>query len=66
MQAQSKEEFIRAVTTDLEAPPQYFPINARINKEGYDSLDQILKKGLTPIDVEAFKSRMKEEDVTVQ
>ncbi|RYF88921.1 MAG: MBL fold metallo-hydrolase, partial [Chitinophagaceae bacterium] len=38
LQAQTKEEFIKAVTNDLDAPPQYFPINARINKEGYDSL----------------------------
>ena len=65
LQPQSKEEFVRSVTSDLDAPPQYFPINARINKEGYDSLEEILKKGLTPLSVEAFKNRMKEEDVTV-
>src|ERR1044072_177440 len=52
LQPQSKEEFVKAVTEDLEAPPQYFPINARINKEGYDSLEKILKKGLTPMNVE--------------
>ena len=44
LQPQSREEFIASVTRDLDAPPQYFPINARINKEGYDSLDDILKK----------------------
>jgi glyoxylase-like metal-dependent hydrolase (beta-lactamase superfamily II) len=36
LQPQSKEEFIRSVTEGLAAPPQYFPINAKINKEGYD------------------------------
>ncbi len=65
LQAQTKEEFIKAVTNDLDAPPQYFPINARINKEGYDSLEEVLKKGLTPMNVQKFKERMKEEDITV-
>jgi hydroxyacylglutathione hydrolase len=65
LQPQSKEEFVNSVTKDLDAPPQYFPINARINKEGYDSLDEILKKGLTPLKVYDFKVKMKEQDVTV-
>jgi len=31
---QTKEEFVKAVTDGLMAPPQYFSINARINQEG--------------------------------
>lgn len=65
LQPQSKEEFIRSVTKGLDAPPQYFPINAKINKEGYDSLDEILKKGLTPMTIEEFKKKMKEQDVSI-
>jgi glyoxylase-like metal-dependent hydrolase (beta-lactamase superfamily II)/rhodanese-related sulfurtransferase len=64
LRQQSREEFINAVTSDLEEPPQYFPINARINKEGYDSLDKILETGLKPLTVEAFKQKM-EEDGTI-
>ena len=63
LQPQTREEFIRTVTDGLPAIPQYFPINARINKEGYDSLDEILEKGLTPLDIPAFKERMQKEDV---
>ena len=37
----TKEEFIKAVTTGLNAPPSYFPLNARINKEGYESMDEV-------------------------
>ncbi|HEX2627622.1 MAG TPA: MBL fold metallo-hydrolase [Chitinophagaceae bacterium] len=55
MKAETKEQFIKEVTDGITAPPQYFPINAMINKEGYDSLDAILKQGLTPLSVEAFK-----------
>ena len=60
LQQQSKEEFIKAVTKGLEAPPKYFPVNARINKEGYGLMDALLKKGLTALSVEQFKELSKE------
>ena len=34
----------------------YFPINAKINKEGYDSLDDVLIQGLKSLSVAEFKS----------
>ena len=46
LKAGNREEFIQAVTEGITAPPQYFPVNARINKEGYESLDGILQKAL--------------------
>lgn len=49
--ADNRNEFIKVVTEGLGAPPSYFPINAKINKEGYAPLDSLLKKGLQPIDV---------------
>lgn len=55
LQASSKEEFIKAVTDGIAAPPQYFPINARINKEGYESLDEVLVKGMQSLTAEEFK-----------
>jgi glyoxylase-like metal-dependent hydrolase (beta-lactamase superfamily II)/rhodanese-related sulfurtransferase len=63
LQPQTREEFIKAVTEGLEAPPQYFPINAKINKEGYDSLDAILQQGLAPLTVEQFRDLSKQRDV---
>lgn len=65
LQPQTREAFIRAVTDGLGLPPQYFPINARINKEGYDSLDGILQQGLTPLSVAEFKVIAKDEEVIV-
>jgi hydroxyacylglutathione hydrolase len=58
---QSREDFIRTVTDGLDTAPQYFPINARINKEGYESLDGVLENGLRPLDLAAFKNMIKEE-----
>lgn len=63
LQQQSKEDFIKAVTEGLSAPPQYFPINARINKEGYDSIDAVLSKGLTALDIPSFKKKLSEPDI---
>jgi glyoxylase-like metal-dependent hydrolase (beta-lactamase superfamily II)/rhodanese-related sulfurtransferase len=57
LQQSTKEEFIKAVTDGLDAPPKYFPVNARINKEGYGSLDAVLKKGLSALDVPSFREK---------
>ncbi len=62
LKAQTREEFIRAVTDGLTEPPEYFPINARINKEGYESLDKVVAKGLTPFTVKQVKNLLKEND----
>jgi len=64
LQPQSKETFIKAVTEGLDEAPKYFPINAQINKEGYDSLDSVKSKALTLLSIADFMSRM-EEDVTI-
>jgi hydroxyacylglutathione hydrolase len=65
LQPQTREEFVKAVTEGLTVPPQYFHINARINKEGYDSLDKIMAKGLTPLSIETFTELIKQDEVTL-
>lgn len=52
----TREEFVKEVTTGLMPPPGYFPLNVMMNKEGYDSIDEVLKRGqheLSPADFEA-------------
>ncbi len=65
LQDQTKEAFIKAVTEGLAQPPQYFPINAKINKEGYQSLTDIYAKGLQPLSVESFKQKAKEDNTII-
>jgi len=65
LKAETKDEFIKAVTDGIKAPPQYFPVNAKINKEGYDSLEVVLQKGLKPLNVEAFKKLTTEDDIII-
>jgi hydroxyacylglutathione hydrolase len=65
LQPQTKEDFIKAVTDGLAAPPKYFPVNVKINKEGYDALEQLLKKGLNALSVEDFKAASKKEKTLI-
>ena len=65
LQPQTKETFITAVTDGLNDAPKYFSINAQINKEGYDSLEIIKAKALTPLTVNDFKNKMNEPDIFV-
>lgn len=58
MQDLSREDFVKAITTGLSKPPQYFPLNAKINRQGYISLDDVLKKSLRPLSVDEFFNEM--------
>ncbi len=64
LQPQTKEAFIKAVTRDLADAPNYFPVNTKINQEGYDSLDLVKSKALIPLTVATFKNKIK-DDITV-
>lgn len=64
MKAGSKEDFIIQVTDGITAPPSYFPVNARINKEGYDSLEKVINKGMQALSPEAFRE-MATDDMIV-
>jgi rhodanese-related sulfurtransferase len=63
MKATSKESFIEQVTDGIAAPPPYFPINARINKEGYDPLDAVIEKGMSALSVSDFKAAINDESI---
>lgn len=58
LQDMTEEEFIKQVTEGLNTPPAYFPINAKINKEGYAAMDKVKETALTPLTVEEFKQKM--------
>ena len=45
----SKTEFVREVTADLAAPPAYFPLNVMLNKTGYESIGEVIRRGNRPL-----------------
>ncbi|WP_247233341.1 rhodanese-like domain-containing protein [Telluribacter sp. SYSU D00476] len=61
----TREEFISEVTDGLLAPPQYFPQNVRMNREGYDSIDEVLERGVQALSPEAFEAAANETGALV-
>lgn len=52
----SKEAFIDSVTEGLLPPPGYFGGNVAMNKQGYDSFENVLERGLSPLSPNDFET----------
>jgi len=50
----TKEEFIKEVTDGLLPPPSYFPSNVKLNKEGYENVEDIISEAIA-YDAETFE-----------
>src|SRR5690554_3710392 len=61
----TKEEFVKEVTDGLMPPPQYFPTNVRMNKEGYEDIDKILERGTQALSPDAFEAAANETGAIV-
>lgn len=51
----TREEFIEEVTDGLLPPPQYFPMNVKMNKEGYDDIQQVIERGTVAMNPDEFE-----------
>ncbi|MAU71995.1 MAG: MBL fold metallo-hydrolase [Pseudozobellia sp.] len=51
----SKQEFIAEVTDGLLPPPKYFPLNVKMNKEGYEDISEVLDRGTTALNPDDFE-----------
>lgn len=58
----TREEFIAEVTDGLMAPPSYFPQNVKMNKEGYDSFDEVLSRGAQAMEPKTFEAAVNATD----
>lgn len=61
----TKQEFIDEVTEGLLPPPQYFPLNVKMNKEGYDDIDVVLRRGTQALSPDAFEAAANETEAIV-
>jgi glyoxylase-like metal-dependent hydrolase (beta-lactamase superfamily II)/rhodanese-related sulfurtransferase len=59
MQTDNKVDFIDRVTEGLEDPPRYFMTSARINREGYAALDEVMDRSNRPLSIPDFKEKVK-------
>ena len=60
----TREEFIKEVTDGLLPPPAYFPINVKLNKEGYENVEDIIKEAAA-YDAKIFELIANETDVLI-
>lgn len=51
----TKDEFIKEVTDGLLPPPKYFPLNVKMNKEGYDDIEEVIGRGTRALAPEEFE-----------
>ena len=51
----TKDEYIKEVTEGLPLPPNYFPLNVKMNKEGYEDINQIINRATNPLSVDEFE-----------
>ncbi|MBL7850227.1 MAG: MBL fold metallo-hydrolase [Cyclobacteriaceae bacterium] len=59
LQDMTKEEFIRKVTDGILPPPKYFFEDARINKQGYAPIAEVMEINSRPLAPAAFAAAMK-------
>jgi glyoxylase-like metal-dependent hydrolase (beta-lactamase superfamily II)/rhodanese-related sulfurtransferase len=61
----TQEEFVKEVTEGLLPPPAYFPLNVKLNKEGYQSIEDVIKKSAKALSVKDFESLANETDAVI-
>ncbi len=61
----TKEEFVKEVTEGLLPPPKYFPLNVKMNKEGYEDIGEVLKRGTRSLNPEEFEVLANETEAIV-
>lgn len=61
----TKEEFIKEVTEGLSTPPSYFPLNVMLNKQGYESITEVIRRGTQAMSPEAFETAANETSALV-
>jgi rhodanese-related sulfurtransferase len=61
----SKKEFIKEVTEGLLPPPAYFPLNVKMNKEGYQSIDDVIKTSVKALSVQEFEKKANDSNAII-
>ena len=61
----SKVAFIKELTDNLPEPPTYFPLNVKLNQEGYVDFETVLEKNLIPLDLNDFELLSENNDTII-
>lgn len=61
----TKTEFVKEVTDGLLPPPQYFPLNVKMNKEGYADIDDVIQRSTKPLSPKEFEIAANNTDAVI-
>jgi len=60
----SRNEFIEEVTDGLLPPPAYFPMNVKLNKEGYENVEDIINEAIA-FEAKTFEAVANDTDALI-
>ncbi|MGB5273575.1 MAG: rhodanese-like domain-containing protein, partial [Flavobacteriaceae bacterium] len=61
----TKGEFVKEVTDGLLPPPKYFPLNVKMNREGYEDIGDVMRRGNIALAPDAFEAAANETGAVV-
>jgi glyoxylase-like metal-dependent hydrolase (beta-lactamase superfamily II)/rhodanese-related sulfurtransferase len=61
----TREEFTSELLEGLGLPPAYFPQNVMMNIQGYESLDTVIEKSLTPLKPNEFEALANQSEAII-
>jgi glyoxylase-like metal-dependent hydrolase (beta-lactamase superfamily II)/rhodanese-related sulfurtransferase len=64
-ESMTEEEFVKEVTDGLMPPPVYFPQNVAMNKLGYDSINDVMQRGLKSLSPDDFETASNETEAVM-
>ncbi len=60
LQEMSREQFIKEISSGISPAPAYFFKDAKLNKSGYTSFDDLVAKSNNPLSLEKFEQEIKQ------
>lgn len=61
----TREEFVSEVCDGLPAPFEYFGFNVQMNKNGYKSIDEVIKSGTNMLSADEFEDAANATEATI-
>lgn len=61
----TKQEFVKELTHGLLPPPAYFPLNVKLNKEGYQDIEKVIAKGQHALSPREFEVAANETEAVM-
>jgi rhodanese-related sulfurtransferase len=56
---------VKEVTDGLLPPPAYFPLNVKLNREGYENIEDVIKNSAKPLSAAEFEIIANETDAVI-